>query len=259
MKTKIAAALAALMLIGTMTVPAFAAPSESRFVDVSPDAWYFDAVTRFADLGVVNGVGEGRFNPNGDITWAEFATILHRLALGDEESCALEPGETRSWGNKAMAYASKMTMQACPRPVRGVDTIEYDAVTRAEAANYLTSYFVAQTNNYTIPYTWERDAEGNAFSRPATIINNLSPADIPDWDKVLACCGTHEVKGVYKIITENRILFAIQAGIINGVDTNHTFDPNGHLTRAQFCQMLWNAGVRDNLWHSYYSGFNIAT
>lgn len=52
----------------------------------------------------------------------------------------------------------------------------------------------------------------------------------------------------YEIYSANRswsrssIELAYEYGITTGVDGNHTANPNGLVTRAQFCQMLYNAG-----------------
>ena len=50
------------------------------FTDVPEDAWYAEAVHTLAALGIVNGVGHGRFEPNRSITRAEFTTFACRFA-----------------------------------------------------------------------------------------------------------------------------------------------------------------------------------
>ena len=46
------------------------------FSDVPTDAWYYSYVTELAAAGVVNGVGDGRFNPEGTLTWGEAMKLL---------------------------------------------------------------------------------------------------------------------------------------------------------------------------------------
>lgn len=53
---------------------------ESLFSDVDQGAWYGSAVNAIAYLGIVEGVGGGRFNPGGTLTQEEFHTILGRTA-----------------------------------------------------------------------------------------------------------------------------------------------------------------------------------
>lgn len=50
------------------------------FDDVAPDAWYADDVEYCFKAGLLNGVGDGKFEPNRPVTRAEMAAILHRLA-----------------------------------------------------------------------------------------------------------------------------------------------------------------------------------
>ncbi len=51
-----------------------------RFDDVDAGAWYADGVNAMAELGLVNGVGEGKFAPDGTLTQEEFLTIMGRMA-----------------------------------------------------------------------------------------------------------------------------------------------------------------------------------
>lgn len=50
------------------------------FSDVADDAWYAGGVNAMAELGLVNGVGEGKFDPDGTLTQEEFLTIMGRTA-----------------------------------------------------------------------------------------------------------------------------------------------------------------------------------
>lgn len=46
------------------------------FTDVPADAWYFTYVTDLANAGVVNGVGDNRFDPDGTLTWGQAMKLL---------------------------------------------------------------------------------------------------------------------------------------------------------------------------------------
>ena len=52
----------------------------SSFTDVPRGQWYTEAVAWAAENGVVNGVGGGRFEPDGNVTREQIATILYRYA-----------------------------------------------------------------------------------------------------------------------------------------------------------------------------------
>lgn len=53
---------------------------DSLFSDVDQDAWYGPCVNAMAHLGLVNGAGGGRFNPDSTLTQEEFLTIMGRTA-----------------------------------------------------------------------------------------------------------------------------------------------------------------------------------
>ena len=55
-------------------------PGANPFTDVPNGKWYTDAVAWAADNGVVNGVGDGKFEPDGSVTREQMATILYRYA-----------------------------------------------------------------------------------------------------------------------------------------------------------------------------------
>ena len=50
------------------------------FTDVAPEAWYAGYVGTAYSYGIVNGVGNGKFNPSGPITRQEAATMVARAA-----------------------------------------------------------------------------------------------------------------------------------------------------------------------------------
>ena len=52
---------------------------ESKFSDVSMDSWYGPAVNALASMGLVAGVGDGRFDPDAPVSHEQFITILARL------------------------------------------------------------------------------------------------------------------------------------------------------------------------------------
>lgn len=50
------------------------------FADVPADAWYADAVTEAAVLGLMEGIGGGLFAPERTVTRAELAAVAVRVA-----------------------------------------------------------------------------------------------------------------------------------------------------------------------------------
>jgi len=55
----------------------------TNFTDVKADKWYSNAVTWAAENDIVNGVGNGKFDPMGTITREQLATIMMRYAPHD--------------------------------------------------------------------------------------------------------------------------------------------------------------------------------
>ncbi len=54
-----------------------------RYPDVGRDDWFFDSVNRVSELGYFNGDRAGRFNPNKNITRAEFAKVMANVLNAD--------------------------------------------------------------------------------------------------------------------------------------------------------------------------------
>ena len=55
------------------------AQGEDYFADVPKGSWYAPSVNAMASLGLISGVGGGRFAPNATMTQEEFITVLGRL------------------------------------------------------------------------------------------------------------------------------------------------------------------------------------
>ena len=56
------------------------ADGTSPYTDVPEGTWYTDGVIWATENGIVNGVGNGKFDPNGTVTREQIATILYRYA-----------------------------------------------------------------------------------------------------------------------------------------------------------------------------------
>ena len=73
MKKKLLMRLAAAALAVGMCLSSAGA---AYFTDVSPNAWYYDAVTECSDYGLLNGYQNGTFRPNATITHLVYAGAL---------------------------------------------------------------------------------------------------------------------------------------------------------------------------------------
>lgn len=52
----------------------------NNFTDIPSGQWYTNAVVWAATNGIVNGVGDNKFNPDGNISREQMATILYRYS-----------------------------------------------------------------------------------------------------------------------------------------------------------------------------------
>lgn len=78
-------------------------PAARSFTDVSPDAWYAPYVLALADAGIVNGVGNGRYNPESAVTLAQLLTVLTRFV--EPEAYNLQNIRYEGWARQAVETA----------------------------------------------------------------------------------------------------------------------------------------------------------
>ena len=74
-----------------------------RFADVSPDAWYYNAVSVLYSAGAVNGVGGGQYKPHNAVTWAQALAVLSRFT--QTRNIALQRIAYTGWAESAIKTA----------------------------------------------------------------------------------------------------------------------------------------------------------
>ena len=117
------------------------APAELPFTDVAQGAWYYDAVAYAYENGLMAGMGNDLFLPNGTTTRAQLVTILHRLegapALGDNLDHPFSDVAADSWYGQAVYWARENGI------VKGVSDTAFgpdQALTREQMAAMLHRY-----------------------------------------------------------------------------------------------------------------------
>ena len=88
------------------------AEGENTFTDVPEGTWYTGAVAWAASNGIVGGIGNGKFDPDGSITREQMATILYRYAQKKgidtskrgELSGFADSGNVSSWAKDALQW-----------------------------------------------------------------------------------------------------------------------------------------------------------
>lgn len=96
MKKHILSALLALSL--ALPLPAMTAEGDTGFSDVSPDDWFAPYVEVCVEAGLMQGVGGGRFDPQGTVSHAQAVTLaarLHHIQNGGDGTLPTAPEE---WG-----------------------------------------------------------------------------------------------------------------------------------------------------------------
>lgn len=111
----------------------------ATFRDVPEDAWYAPYVNEMADQGILNGRGDGTFDPNGNITRAEMVKILASASGEDLDTVEEAPFQDCSnhWAKKYINWAYKTKV------VNGKSSTEFapdDKITRVEITAMVYRY-----------------------------------------------------------------------------------------------------------------------
>ena len=79
------------------------------FADINSIAWAKDKIEVIASKGIISGIGSNKYNPQGNVTRAEFATMLvNALGLYDEEAVAkFSDVKAQDWFYHGVASAVK--------------------------------------------------------------------------------------------------------------------------------------------------------
>jgi len=185
---------------------AAAAGKLGEIVDLDSSAWYADGVLWALNNGVMEGVGNNRFNPNGDTTRAMVVTMLWRMEGSPAYAGASEftDVDADTWYTEAVRWASTegiVTGYENPDDA-GMIFNPNGAVTREQLATMLYRY--AQYK--------KADVSANA-----SLSNYGDAATVSGW-------------------AASAMQWAVGSGIINGIDGN--LAPVNHATRAQVATML---------------------
>ena len=90
--------------------PAGGIPAEEAFLDVAEDHWAAGYIAELASRGVVNGTGGHMFEPEGQVTRAEFVTMLGRLYALEDAKEYLQTGfddtDIDAWYGPYVAWAA---------------------------------------------------------------------------------------------------------------------------------------------------------
>ncbi|MBR4934209.1 MAG: S-layer homology domain-containing protein [Clostridia bacterium] len=111
------------------------------FNDIASDTWYYDAVKTAFSEGIMNGKGEGVFDPTATITRAEVVTAFARIACvnieGKSNSLPFSDTVPGQWYSDSVGWAA----ENCIVNGRGNDLFSpADKITRVEIAQILLNF-----------------------------------------------------------------------------------------------------------------------
>lgn len=195
-----------LALLTGLCVPALAATPTPTFTDVSSDKWYYTWVTKAAQQGWVSGVGDGRFDPEGSVTFAQFALMLDRALYPDDIDS--QPAGAQWWTAACEVAAKHGLFPITDMAIRdNWNNVANTPIEREQMAQMMYNALVDK--GIKLPSYEE-------YSAAAKRITDI--ADVDNYVAVTAC---------YTI------------GLLNGNDSGN-FAPRAPMTRAQACVVLCN-------------------
>ena len=200
---KLLSLLLSLTVIMSLSVPAFAAvPS---FLDVSVNHWAYQFVEQAANNGWVAGVGDGKFNPNGKVTGAEWYTMVIRAFFPDKIPDEAPAGQWYS-GKWYAPYAAADEQLALAERLDYATSqdIAERPLTRAEMAAVI----------FKVLEWYDVQAPEDKLTEAEQSIPDLSNYDMADgrYGPIIKC-------------------YAL--GILAGTDSKGTFNGEADMTRAQ--------------------------
>lgn len=224
------------------------------FADVPADAWYAEAVNAMAQTNLIGGRPDGLFHPEDTITLGEWATIVWRIVGGYVDPDGyLNPkwtpgsvGESKypHWASKAL-YWTGSDLNTGLFYVNGTcsedGSTEETPCSRYQAVLSIVQMVDGERSVYEFyHHHWPDRDDGVPDALEARQKQNNARVwtitEIPDYETIPEKTGES-----LDYTGREAVVRAYNLGIINGMDETGTFNPEGTLTRAQACQMLYNA------------------
>lgn len=171
------------------------------YSDVPTSHWAHEHISRASELGLVNGMGGGRYQPDANVTRAQFVTILYRAA-GEPEPTKeptftdLDPAQT--WAYKAIAWAA-----------------ETGIVTGYSAERFGPNDLVTREQLWTVLFRWAGGVSGLEQLLYPGLFTDQS--DVSAWAK----------DALWWAVFNN-----VYCGV-DSVDSGETLKPKLYATRAQ--------------------------
>ena len=210
---------------------------DSKFNDVSENDWFYEAVAKCEDLGLVGGYGDGNFGPNDPVTMQQICLINLRFILLHNEGTSEKEGVTYPYvGDFANQFEapiqSAKDLKIIANQFTTNETTRFvayrDYAQPAYREEALSCFY--RSYNFTTFNEWVKDFDGKrGFNRPY-----IENPNIPDYS---------DISDVFK----SDIYEAYKLGFATGYDETGAFKPKNEITRAEYCQMIYNSGIVEML------------
>ena len=177
---------------------------ETRFVDVKPGSWYYKSIVYAVSNGLMNGVGDSKFEPEEGMTRAMLVTVLWRYEGSPKQRPSTFSDVRRGqWYSEAVSWAAKNGI------VTGVGDNKFEPDTQ-----------ITREQIATILYRYAQKKRADTSAR-----GSLSA--FPDNGKVNGWAKT-------------ALQWCVGEGLIGGTNENGKvyLDPQGTATRAQVATIL---------------------
>lgn len=210
------------------------------FKDVQNGQWYERAVNTMYWNGLINGVGNGNFAPNTQLTVAQICTLLTNIVVPD-----LQQTNHPYWAYDEINYAvshgwvesrGEIINTNYDVPIRRAEAFYAAAKAfRIYGANPLTGdreyASLGEVGNYT-----KRDSLGSYdFTSSHRDYEDVTQRD--NW--YVAGDDPDDTRYTFKGKFGGATEYMYWYGFING-DTNGKLNPTNFLSRAEFCQIIYN-------------------
>lgn len=204
-KQRAALALAAVMavsIIGGM----FAASGSPTFSDVPTNHWAYSYVERAADNGWVNGIGNGKFGVDNNVTYGELALMLGRSIYPELiDWYGGDPNQV-AWYVPCLAVMAGMGLDNGTPLDNNLEGAALQPINRYNMAQILFNFL-------------KDDSKVPSYNAAAV------QAGIGDWSSVPSNY-------------QEALMAVVSADIIAGVDDKGSFNGNGYMTRGQAAVVL---------------------
>lgn len=217
-------------------------PSASDFSDVDNTAWYYPYVDHLVKNGVIKGITESTYAPDGTFTIAECATVITRylgldsyaakqrnnmLSLGIVGAEQWFSGYIRTLIDTNVFIPEEFGLSSDLKSVLSNADVFNRPIKRYEFANLITRSFDISTSTVTAHNLYpEVCGNGNSFITGAKYDSTVSlySTEIADFDAIPEAYRENVLKAYYN-------------GIFNG-DAVGNFNPESNLSRSEMSKVI---------------------